>query len=379
MTTTHLFKSTDVGAPVLSGQSGTLLALLDALFLNGYNSQTVTSVTRAGAVATVSKIAHGYRDGAVLVHSGADQAEYNVKAKITVVDANSYTYPVSGTPASPATGVITAKVAPAGWTKEFSGTNKAVYRPPQGTRFYLRVLDDGSDATNGARVAMIRGYETMSSVDAGTGDFPTAAQMSTGVFVSKSTSADAVARPWVVEVDEKRVVVHNAYAATYSDSYNHWGFGDLVGASAADLYPCFIFGCSSSTNAVAGTPSGVVGRGDITVTPSATATYLARNAAGAAGAILSLTAFPCTNASGSGNSTFDAALTNGDVVADDIQLCNGSQTTNAPRGVFPWVRYARNNLSVAGNHPTGMKLGDHEVVRTGATNRAYLIYTGDLG
>lgn len=379
MTTTQLFKSTDIGAPSLSGQVGTLIALLDALFLNGYNSQTVTSVTRTGAVATVTKTGHGYRDGAVLVHAGADQVEYNVKAKITVVDANTYTYPVSGTPATPATGVITAKVAPAGWTKEFSGTNVAVYRPPQGTRFYLRVLDDGSDATNGARVAMIRGYETMTDVNTGTGDFPTAAQMSTGIFASKSSTADAVARPWVVEVDEKRVVVHNAYASTYPDSYNHWGFGDLVGASAADLYPCFIFGCSSSANAVAGTPGGVVGRGEITFNATATASYLARNAAGVAGSILSLTAFPCTSAAGSGSSTFDAVLSNGDVIVDDIQLCNGSVATNAPRGVFPWVRYARNNMSVAGNHPTGMKLGDHEVVRTGATNRAYLIYTGDLG
>lgn len=114
MTTTQLFKSTDTGAPTLPGQSGKIIDLLDAVLLNGYNSQTVTTVTRSGAVATVVKTAHGYRDGAVLLHAGADQTEYNVKAKITRIDADTYTYPVSGTPASPATGTITAKVAPAG-------------------------------------------------------------------------------------------------------------------------------------------------------------------------------------------------------------------------------------------------------------------------
>lgn len=376
--TTHIFKSTDTGAPALSGQAGKLIDLLDAILLNGYNSQTVTSVTRSGAVATVTKTAHGYRDGALLVHSGADQTEYNVKAKVTVVDANTYSYPVSGTPATPATGTITAKVAPVGWTKEFSGTNKAVYRPPQGNRFYVRVLDDGSDAANGARVANFRAYETMSDVDTGTGDFPTVAQMTAGEFVSKSSTLDAVSRPWMLWADEKRLVVLNAYYSAYTDSYNHWCFGDLVGASSADAYATLAYGCSTSANANSSTVGGSAGRGEITYAASATASYLARAAGGAAGSIGSLSAMPFASTNGSGFSTFDAALANGDISIDEIQICNGIASTNAPRGLFPWARFVRNNMSNSASYPTGMKIGDYEVVRVGSSNRAYLMYTGDL-
>lgn len=70
-------------------------------------SQSVTSITRSGSTATVTKTAHGYNTGECVVIAGAAQAEYNGAHSITVVDANSFTFTVSGTPATPATGTIT--------------------------------------------------------------------------------------------------------------------------------------------------------------------------------------------------------------------------------------------------------------------------------
>lgn len=376
MTTTQVFKSTDTGAPSMAGQTGKVIAILDAVLVDGYNSQTITSITRSGSTATASKTAHGFRDGAVLLHAGADQAEYNVKAKITVVDANTYTYPVSGTPATPATGALTAKVAPAGWSKVFSGTNKAVYRPPQGNRFYLRALDDGSDATNTAKVAMFRGYETMSDVDTGTAPFPTVAQLATGLFIAKSSTADATARTWTVQADEKRLVFHVAPNAGATTAHGHWGFGDLVGASSADPYASFAFGWDSSASAVV-TPGNLAGRGSLVgVSPATNGLYVARPLSGAVGAYAALPNFPCTASNGSGYSGFEAPLTNGDIMLDPVLVANGATTSNTPRGRFPGVLYCRNYLDTT--YVNGTKFGQYEVLRSGTSGgQCYLIDAGD--
>lgn len=59
-------------------------------------------VTRAGATATVETvIPHRYSTGNSVVMSGAAAAEYNGTFTITVVDYDTFTYTVSGTPASP--------------------------------------------------------------------------------------------------------------------------------------------------------------------------------------------------------------------------------------------------------------------------------------
>lgn len=73
-----------------------------------FMERTVTSITRSGATATATAAAHGYATGQFVNIQGAAQTEYNGKFTITVVDANTFTYPVTGTPATPATGTITS-------------------------------------------------------------------------------------------------------------------------------------------------------------------------------------------------------------------------------------------------------------------------------
>lgn len=75
------------------------------------------TITRSGSVATVSHTAHGIDDGKQVEIEGADQNEYNRAKIITVINANSYSFPVSGTPTTPATGTITATgILINGWT-----------------------------------------------------------------------------------------------------------------------------------------------------------------------------------------------------------------------------------------------------------------------
>jgi hypothetical protein len=70
------------------------------------NLKAVTSITRSGSTATATVTAHGLSTGNKVNLQGAAQTEYNGVFTITVVDANTFTYTVTGTPATPATGTI---------------------------------------------------------------------------------------------------------------------------------------------------------------------------------------------------------------------------------------------------------------------------------
>ena len=70
------------------------------------------TITRSGTTATATWVggAHPFVTGQRVVHSGATQAEYNGAVTITSTGANTYTFTVTGTPATPATGTILAAV-----------------------------------------------------------------------------------------------------------------------------------------------------------------------------------------------------------------------------------------------------------------------------
>lgn len=80
-----------------------------------YHSYAVTSITRSGSTATVTTATTNTLDtGNTVVISGANETEYNGTFTITVtVPGTAFTYTVTGTPATPATGTITAN---GGWT-----------------------------------------------------------------------------------------------------------------------------------------------------------------------------------------------------------------------------------------------------------------------
>lgn len=74
---------------------------------------SVTSITRSGGTATVTtSAAHGLSTGDEVEIAGADQSAYNIIAEITVTGADTFTYAVTGTPTTPATGTITAATGP---------------------------------------------------------------------------------------------------------------------------------------------------------------------------------------------------------------------------------------------------------------------------
>lgn len=67
---------------------------------------TTVTITRSGTTATVAHTGHGYLTGQKVNILGANEGQYNGVKSITFINANSYSYTVTGSPATPATGTI---------------------------------------------------------------------------------------------------------------------------------------------------------------------------------------------------------------------------------------------------------------------------------
>lgn len=128
-------------------------------------------------------------------------------------------------------------VSTMGWTKSFTGTNKAAYRSPSGTnQFYLRVDDS---TANTARVVM---YESMTDVDTGTNPFPTAAQQSGGGYIDKSSAT--ATRPWLFYSNGKYC---HLFIQQDGTSWWHTRWGDFVSYKTGDGYHTEIC-CQTAAN-----------------------------------------------------------------------------------------------------------------------------------
>ncbi len=76
----------------------------------GFPSEDPISITRSGATATVDHTAHGMATSDEVRIEGAAEQEYNGIFTIAVTGVDDYTYTVSGSPATPATGSPTSSL-----------------------------------------------------------------------------------------------------------------------------------------------------------------------------------------------------------------------------------------------------------------------------
>ena len=236
------FCSDETGAPVLAGTVGALTDLLYACLVTGFNLVTLDSLNRDGTTVTGTlSTGHGFASGQTVRIAGANEPEYNGDVVVTVLSSTQFTYQITGTPTTPATGTITAKRAPLGWSRPYSGTNKAVFQGAAGTQFCLRV-DDAASGAGGAKEALCRGYEAMTDVDTGTGPFPTTAQLANGVVWRKSDAASASTRAWNIIGDDRLFYLSIQSYSTPGTCRQFCYFGDIVSCKAGDNYGCAIAG-----------------------------------------------------------------------------------------------------------------------------------------
>lgn len=173
MATPTLYRHDDASAPVLTGEPGKLIALLDAILVNGYGTK-----------------------------------------------------------------------AAAGWTKPFSGTNKAVYLNA-GTQTYVRVVDDNASfGTLG--MAELFGFDSMSDVDTGTEQFPTPGSISGNAEqrkqITKSITTDGTARKWIALATNRSLILGIEHGTNNFSSAWLYFIGDYISFVPSDISN-FMLGC----------------------------------------------------------------------------------------------------------------------------------------
>lgn len=139
----------------------------------GKASLSISGITRSGSTATATAAApHGLVTGDVVVVSGAAQAEYNGDFVITVTGASTFTYTVSGTPVSPATGTIvyaTNGLSVTGITRSGStATATAAVAHGLATGDTVRISGAAETEYNGDVVVTVTGATTFTYTVTGT-------------------------------------------------------------------------------------------------------------------------------------------------------------------------------------------------------------------
>jgi hypothetical protein len=257
-TSVKFFTSSMTGAPVIAGNNkGSLIALLDACLINGWGVRTLDSLVVSGDVATATVASgHGYTQHQVILMAGATPAELNGEVRVISTTTTTFTFAAVGVADGTATGTITSKVAPLGWTKPFSGTQLAAYRIdtdkyPDAPGCFVRF-----DEATGTVSAAVVGYESMTDINTGIMPFPTAAQVSGGTKIQRSNANNSTATPWFVVGDGQFVYLatlpHNGQGGLT------WAcFGAIQSRKSADPYR-FVLSGQRATESTGSPPSNFV-------------------------------------------------------------------------------------------------------------------------
>lgn len=124
------------GAPSLGDTSaGALAALLKAVLVTGFGTLTLNSLVwdaAEGAAKATIAAGHAYKQDSVIEVGGASPAAYNGEHRVKKVSTTEVWFDLDGgNPGASASGTLTMKVAPLGWTltHESADGMVAIYRP----------------------------------------------------------------------------------------------------------------------------------------------------------------------------------------------------------------------------------------------------------
>lgn len=346
--TPKFFTDVMAGAPQLTGVAGSLIAILDACLVNGFGLKTADSVTVAGGIATMNfSTGHSFEAHAIALVAGATPAGLNGEQRILSVTTNTATF-ATGEASGTATGTITAKVAPLGWTKVYSGTNKAVYKPSavEASSAMLRVDDTG---TTSARVRM---YESMTDIDTGLNVAPTEAKVAGGLYWWKSSTASAVTRMWTIFGDDRNVYFAPAvYSAATNNIATIHAFGDLISYKSGDAF------CGTLIGDTATTSSGTQFGNAAYAAGTGQSTHIVRSHTGIGGSI-SAERRPMVGASSVTSGQDNAlgpfpALVNNGLFLTRMLIGQSVMSTYGPRGYLPGLLYVPQTGTANGQFARG--------------------------
>lgn len=331
------FDSTETGAPVLNNAAGSLIGVLDACLITGFNTKTVTISVTAN-VATATANGHGFSGtyGKDVLIAGATPALLNGRKQLTFVDTNTFKFDATGVADGAATGTITAKRDPLGWVKQFTGVNKAIYKRSDitATTIMLRI-DDTNAGIATATDARARMVESATDVDTVTGLAPTDAQVSGGQFWNKGANS-VTGKLWSLVGDGKIFFLATRTSVAGGAPL---GFGDFTSFKSGDAYNTCLFGGASAFAGSAG-PSSVMGNFGGFVTGSFNAVF-ARGFNQSGAAIAASTAGFGIGMSGNASAalpTYPSPMDSGLLLFPQTLLIENDSVFSFPaRGVMPAV------------------------------------------
>ncbi len=163
------FSFDNINAPQLANTWGCMIDVLDACLVTGYGSQPVSSITITNGVGVVVfGGAHKIKQFQVVEISGAPIESINGEFKVLGLTHTTIEFLID-LPDQTITGAISCKIASLGWSKVFTGAEKAVYQAKDVVKnpYFLRV-DSGRDPVynnNYAKFAKVGIFETCSGID----------------------------------------------------------------------------------------------------------------------------------------------------------------------------------------------------------------------
>lgn len=216
------------GAPQIKGVNGLVNAMLYACLCNGFNTQSVSSATASGGVATFNfATAPGFNGKDTVFIEGASNAAVNGKWRVLSAASNQVLVSIPGLADGALGGTILMKFAPLGWTRAFSGTNLGAYKMG-GTATHKRFIRI-SDGSLTSSYLYWRGYENMTAISTGTNPFPTTSEVSgngVGGYLANDATANA---PWIIVGTPRAFYLCiEAYWYNYTDVPPVWKAG-IVG------------------------------------------------------------------------------------------------------------------------------------------------------
>lgn len=248
----------ETGAPTLNNAAGSLLAVLRACLVSGFRPLTLTSLTVSGGVATGTYSGgHGYMDGVMIDVAGATPSGLNGRKKITVTGAGTFTFAAPGVSDGAATGAITTKRSPLGWSETNSGNVSIFSRTEVGAAAQGLRIDDTAAGVAGTTYARAVGVETWTDTATYSGLFPAAVHLSGGQYWQKGANS-AAAKQWVLIGDGRSFWL---FTDTSDSGYASYGclkahcFVDVPSLRSGDAYRSVIGG---PANAVSTNPDNVL-------------------------------------------------------------------------------------------------------------------------
>lgn len=137
-----------------------------------------------------------------------------------------------------------------GWTKVYSGTNKAIYK--NASNKLIRVQDDGNTlltttaSAGTTKDAVLIACESATDVDTMTNIYPSSAQLSTALQFKKSNTADSISRPYCIIYNEKFFYLFNDPLNTnFNNIFEPIFFGDVISYKTNDVYNTVIHAVES--------------------------------------------------------------------------------------------------------------------------------------